>query len=47
MINDEIKGTYDAVKYHSHAYAQASIDRLCAMARVYGLQTPLPITLRC
>lgn len=42
MINDEIKGTYDAVKYHSHAYAQASIDRLCAMARVYGLQTPLP-----
>lgn len=42
MINDEIKGTYDAVKYHSHAFAQASIDRLCAMARVYGLQTPLP-----
>ncbi|MDY4830551.1 MAG: class I SAM-dependent methyltransferase [Campylobacter sp.] len=41
MINDEIKGTYDAVKYHSHAFVQASIDRLCAMARVYGLQTPL------
>lgn len=42
MINDEIKGTYDAVKYHSHAYPQASVDRLCATARVYGLQTPLP-----
>lgn len=42
MINDEIKGTYDAVKYHSHAYPQAGIDRLCATARVYGLEVRLP-----
>lgn len=42
MINDEIKNTYDKVQYKSIAFTNSSINRLCATARVYGLQTPLP-----
>lgn len=42
MINDDIKGTYEAVQYKSYAYEQSSIDRLCATARVYGLKATLP-----
>lgn len=42
MINDEIKGTYEAVNYQSHAFANSSINKLCATARVYGLKVPLP-----
>ncbi len=42
MINEEIKNTYESVKYKSYSYVQSSIDRLCATARVYGLEAALP-----
>ena len=42
MINEDIKNTYESVKYKSYSYLHSSIDRLCATARVYGLEAVLP-----
>lgn len=42
MVNAAVKNTYDNVKYKSFSYMQSSIDRLCATARVYGLDAVLP-----
>lgn len=46
MINEKIKSTYDSVKYQSHAFANSSINKLCATARVYGLKAPCPDSAR-